>query len=170
VLIAMDADEKRLSNIRPRLQRAGVTCARLYRSGYEENEIRSLTAQMDAVLVDAPCTGVGVFRRNPGAKRTFTSGFVESVAKTQRSILESYFTLVRAGGVLVYCTCTLLRQENEDQMELFLRDHPEFTLASAPEILVNQGVQVETGSPYLTLLPHTTTTDGFFAAVLERTM
>ncbi|MBM2846969.1 MAG: Fmu (Sun) domain protein, partial [Bacteroidetes bacterium] len=146
----------------------GVTCARLHRSGYEENEIRSLTAQVDAVLIDAPCTGVGVFRRNPGAKRTFTSGFVESVAKTQRSILESYCTLVRAGGVLVYCTCTLLRQENEDQMELFLRDHPEFTLVSAPEILVNQGVHVETGSPYLTLLPHTTTTDGFFAAVLAR--
>jgi 16S rRNA (cytosine967-C5)-methyltransferase len=168
VLLALDADEKRLASIRPRLQRAGITCARLQRTDADGDAILAFKGNADAVLIDAPCTGVGIFRRNPGAKRTFTPSFVESVARTQRDILEKYCTLVRPGGVLVYSTCTLLHQENEDQVGRFLGEHQEFALTSATGILANHGVHVDSNSPYLALFPHRSTTDGFFAAVMTR--
>jgi 16S rRNA (cytosine967-C5)-methyltransferase len=167
-LIAIDVEENRLNNIRERLRRAGVTMASLFLVDRDREAIDKWQGKADAVLIDAPCSGVGTFRRNPGAKLTFTEGFVESVAKTQQQVLEHYSALVRPGGRLVYSTCTLLKRENENQISAFLSRHPDFALLSAPEILQQQGVHVDTSSPFLTLLPHKTTTDGFFAAVMVR--
>lgn len=167
-LMAIDVEETRLNNIRERLRRAGVTIASLYLADRDREAIGKWRGKADAVLIDAPCSGVGTFRRNPGAKLTFTEGFIESVAETQQQVLEQYSALVRPRGRLVYSTCTLLRRENEDQVSAFLSHHPDFELLSAPEILQEQNVHVDMSSSFLTLLPHKTTTDGFFAAVMAR--
>lgn len=167
-LISIDVDERRLRNIHERIRRAKVTIARPLLAGKDADVIRSYTGAADAVLVDAPCSGVGTFRRNPAAKVAFTDSFVAAVAEKQRDVLNTYAALVKPGGRLVYSTCTLLQKENEDQVSSFLATHPDFTLLSTADILKRQGVAVESASSFLTLLPHVTGTDGFFAAVMLR--
>ncbi|MFN0159077.1 MAG: hypothetical protein ACKVRP_13520, partial [Bacteroidota bacterium] len=122
------------------------------------------------VLVDAPCTGVGTFRRNPWAKVGFNEDAVMRVAAVQHSVLRDSAILVRPGGRLVYSTCTLTRRENENVVETFLRENGQFTLEPAGDILLKTGVQITSSSPYLMLLPHKTGTDGFFAAVLTKSL
>ncbi len=165
---SIDVDEKRLFNIQVRLQRAGITIARLHHQRKVGNDIAVLKNSADGVLVDAPCSGVGTFRRNPAAKLGINEDYVRQMAATQQSILDTYSELVKPGGRLVYTTCTLLRIENEDVVEKFLSSHPEFDLVSAPGILKSQNVPVETSAPFLTLFPQNAGTDGFFAAVMCR--
>ncbi|MBX2992576.1 MAG: methyltransferase domain-containing protein [Bacteroidetes bacterium] len=165
---SIDIDERRLFNIRVRLQRAGITIAELHHQKKGDSSIVALKNSADSVLIDAPCSGVGTFRRNPAAKLNVSEGYVRRVAVTQQSILAAYSDLVKPGGRLVYTTCTLLRLENEDVVEKFLSLHPEFELVSATDILRNQNVPLESDSPFLTLLPHIAGTDGFFAAVMRR--
>ncbi len=167
-LIAIDVEEQRLRNIHERLRRAGISNAKTWLASRDQQILKGLHGKADVVLIDAPCTGVGTFRRNPGAKLTFTETFLETVARTQREVLEEYSAMVRPGGRLVYSTCTLLRKENEDQVSSFLTRHPDFELLSAPSILRQQGVHVASETPFLKLLSHKTTTDGFFAAVMVR--
>ncbi len=166
-LHSIDIDEKRLANIRPRLIRAGATIAQLHLAD-TKSELFGLKEKADAVLVDAPCSGAGTFRRNPGAKLSFSQEYVGQISKTQRCILDTYSELVKPGGRLVYTTCTLIRKENEDVVEGFLAAHPEFKLVSASEILRRCNITVECSSNYLTLLPHKTGTDGFFVAVMQK--
>ncbi len=166
-LHSMDVDEKRLNTIRPRLVRAGVTIAQLHLVRKGEESL-TLKESADAVLVDAPCSGVGTFRRNPGAKLSFREEFVEHISKTQQQVLSTAASLVKPGGRLVYSTCTLLRKENEDVVEGFLAEHPDFKTVSASDILKEQNISLETSSNYLTLLPYKTNTDGFFAAVFRK--
>lgn len=163
---AIDVDEKRLENVRPRLLRAGISIAHLHRSNDEL--IDSLRGKADAVLVDAPCSGVGTFRRNPAAKLRFDTQFVDRMVTTQKRVLESSAHFVKPGGRLVYSTCTLLREENEHVVETFLAVQDEFQLMSAASLLREQNIEIEFASAYFTLLPHRTSTDGFFAAVLRR--
>ena len=93
---------------------------------------------------------------------------LERLSTTQRSVLTRYADLVRPGGRLVYATCSLMEEENERAVEWFLRTREDFTLLSAFEILAGRGVSLEGASVFLTLLPHTHSTDGFFAAVMAR--
>lgn len=165
-IIAIDVEQQRLRNLRVRLQRAGVSIVQTCLAGQYKEVISAQRA--DAVLIDAPCSGVGTFRRNPAYKSTFTQSAVHALALKQAEILDEYSVLVKPGGRLVYSTCTLIKRENEEQVSAFLERHTDFELLSAPEILFHQGVKVESGSRYLTLLPHKTMTDGFFAAVLVR--
>jgi 16S rRNA (cytosine967-C5)-methyltransferase len=130
--------------------------------------IAGLQGKADVVLIDAPCSGVGTFRRNPGAKLTFTEAFVETIVQTQKEVLNEYSAMVRPGGRLVYSTCTLLERENEDQVSSFLARHPDFELLAADTILRRQEVNIESESPFLKLLPYKTSTDGFFAAAMVR--
>jgi 16S rRNA (cytosine967-C5)-methyltransferase len=167
-LHAIDIDEKRLARMRPRLDRAGVTIAHLYHSERQKTILTSLQAAADAVLVDAPCSGIGTLRRNPALKLSVNEEYVERISKSQQSLLGRYSAFVKPGGRLVYSTCTLLRRENENVVEDFVATHPAFTLLTATDILQRQHVDVASDSPFLTLLPHKTGTDGFFAAVLQR--
>ncbi len=167
-LIAIDVEDRRLANILQRTQRAGASIVKTYLADKDKSVLHSYKSMADAVLIDAPCSGVGTFRRNPGMKLTFSDSFVEKVSRTQHRVLEIYTEFVRPGGRLVYTTCTLVRKENEDAIEWFLATHPEFFLLSAPEILARQGVSVDSTSPYLTLMTHRTSTDTFFGAVMER--
>jgi 16S rRNA (cytosine967-C5)-methyltransferase len=165
-ILAIDTDRRRLEILRERAARAGVTIVQLCEAG--DPRIAQWTDRADAVLVDAPCTGVGTFRRNPGAKMVFERQSLSEAAERQLAILNRYARLVKPGGRVVYATCSLLREENEEVVGRFLRDHPTFHAIAASEILLRQGVSLSFPSPFLTLLPHRTGTDGFFGAVLER--
>jgi 16S rRNA (cytosine967-C5)-methyltransferase len=119
----------------------------------------------DAVLLDAPCTATGAMARHPDARVRLTPRAIALLAARQRALLDAAAPLVRPGGVLVYATCSLEPEENEDQVEAFLMRHPEFARApvagAVPAALV-------TASGDLTVLPHRDATDGAFAARLER--
>jgi 16S rRNA (cytosine967-C5)-methyltransferase len=120
------------------------------------------------VLVDAPCTGLGTLRRNPDLKSRQTVESVAELNAKQRAILASAASLVKPGGRLVYGTCSLLSEENEDIVREFLAAHPDFHIVKAAEVLERQGVKVPASDEYLRLQPHVHDTDGFFAAVMER--
>jgi 16S rRNA (cytosine967-C5)-methyltransferase len=165
-IVALDVDGKKVDNLIQRTRRAGVTI--LSASVVSPGSTPQVLPVADAVLVDAPCSGVGTFRRNPGAKRLCTEEFSLSLAFAQRELLERYAVAVRTGGRLVYSTCTLLVRENQDVVAGFLSSHPDFSLLSAADILGRQGLRSHGGDPYLELLPHRTGTDGFFAAAMTR--
>jgi 16S rRNA (cytosine967-C5)-methyltransferase len=167
-ITAIDAEERKLERLRMRVIRAGVSIVHTLSVRSQQAEIHKLDGRADAVLVDAPCSGFGTLRRNPGLKLGFRPDLSARLAATQRELLYVYAGLVKPGGRLVYSTCTLLRRENEDIAEDFLHRFSGFTLIPAGEILQKQGIAVDADSPYLLLLPHRTTTDGFFAAVFTR--
>jgi 16S rRNA (cytosine967-C5)-methyltransferase len=169
-LYAFDVSDKRLGMLAPRLKRSGLSNVYPQRIANENDaKVKRLKGKIDRVLVDAPCTGLGTLRRNPDLKvRQNEAGLAELNAK-QRAILEAAASLVKPGGRLVYGTCSLLAEENEDIVTAFLAAHPEFKLASAAEIRKRQGIELPAAGEFLRLFPHVHETDGFFAAVIERT-
>jgi 16S rRNA (cytosine967-C5)-methyltransferase len=168
-LYAFDVSEKRLANLTPRLKRSGLSNVFPQRIANENDaKVKRLRGKIDRVLVDAPCTGLGTLRRNPDLKvRQTVEGLAELNAK-QRVILDAAGALVKPGGRLVYGTCSLLAEENEDIVAAFLASHPDFKLVPVKDILERQGVTIAGTTDYLRLYPHIHDTDGFFAAVLER--
>jgi 16S rRNA (cytosine967-C5)-methyltransferase len=168
-LYAFDVSDKRLANLGPRLKRSGLSNVFPQRiAGENDPKVKRLRGKIDRVLVDAPCTGLGTLRRNPDLKvRQSAAGLVELNAK-QRSILDAAASLVKPGGRLVYGTCSLLAEENEEIVRDFLARHPDFALVPARSVLDRQGVKVAGTEDFLHLYPHRHDTDGFFAAVLER--
>jgi len=121
----------------------------------------------DRVLVDAPCSGLGALRRNPDARWRVRPEDLPRLAESQRAILGRAASVLRPGGALVYSTCTLLREENEDVVAGFLREEPGFRLvprSEIPELL--RPLASEEG--FVHCLPHRHDTDGFFSARLER--
>jgi 16S rRNA (cytosine967-C5)-methyltransferase len=165
-IIALDVDAKKLENLVLRGRRAGVSIATA--EVVPEDAVPPGVPAVDAVLIDAPCSGVGTFRRNPGAKLLCTEEYSISLSRRQSALLERYAPSVRSGGRLVYSTCTLVRRENLDVVGEFLSLHPDFSLLSAGDILPRQGVRCPGQEPYLELFPHRTGTDGYFAAVMAR--
>ena len=125
------------------------------------------------MLIDAPCTGTGTFRRNPDLKWRLSPEELERINAIQKSVLEHASRLVKSGGRLVYATCSILNRENQGVVEAFLAEHPEWHLVPAKEVLESQKIvfdakQWERFGDYFQMLPHVNNTDGFFAAVLER--
>jgi 16S rRNA (cytosine967-C5)-methyltransferase len=166
-LVAIDTDQRRLGEIRPRAERAGLTIVE-YVQHQHPDQLRRFDGSGDGVLVDAPCSGVGTFRRNPGEKLRLEEAQIAGLARAQELILQRAAQMVRPGGRLVYSTCTLLARENEGRVGSFLAKNPEFSLLDAPAILRRQQIAVSGDTAYLKLLPHQTGTDGFFAAAFER--
>ena len=167
-LYAFDISEKRLSNLGPRLARSGLSNVHPGRIDSEHDaKVKRLAGKIDRVLVDAPCSGLGTLRRNPDLKWRQSAQAVEEMSAKQLSILTSAARLLKAGGRLVYATCSVLARENQQVVEQFLAAHEDFVLVPAGEVLAAQKIALEMG-PYLELYPHTHQTDGFFAAVLER--
>ena len=168
-LYAFDTSDKRLANLAPRLKRSGLSNVFPQRIASENDpKVKRLRGKIDRVLVDAPCTGLGTLRRNPDLKVRQTEAGLAELNVKQRAILESAATLVKPGGRLVYGTCSLLAEENEEIVAAFLAAHPDFRLVPAKGVLEKQGVKVEGLGDYLHLYPHVHDTDGFFAAVMER--
>lgn len=166
-LYAFDISEKRLNNLGKRLKRSGLSNlnAQLITSEADP-KLKRLNGKFDRVLVDAPCSGLGTLRRNPDLKWRQMPEDVAELTIKQTAILNRAARLTKAGGRLIYATCSLLRDENEAIAEAFLASHPEFKLMNASEILKQQQIHLDTGD-YLKLLPHLHQTDGFFAAVFE---
>lgn len=163
-LLACDADRARLARLAPRAERAGVTIAetRLLDAGREVDALQDWTGQADAVLIDAPCSGTGTWRRNPEARWRLTPDEVERLAALQGRLLDLGAGLVRRGGRLVYVVCSLLDAEGADRIDAFLAAHPGWR-AVMP--LLGAGQPRGHG---LRLTPQFDACDGFFVARLER--
>lgn len=149
-IIATDIYESKLKKLKVRTRRAGVhnvTTKVLETS----KVIKKMKATADRVLIDAPCSGIGVLKRNPDSKWKLQPEFVENIIKTQAQILESYSQLVKIGGKIVYATCSILPSENEKQVKQFIKNHPEFELDKDHKV-----------SPFKTGF------DGFYMALLKR--
>ena len=167
-LYAWDISEKRLTNLKPRLKRSGLSNVQPQLIAHEnDSKVKRLAGKIDRVLVDAPCSGLGTLRRNPDLKFRQSAQSVAELNVKQTAILAAAARLLKQGGRLVYATCSLLHEENQGIVQDFLAVHPDFTLLPAGEVLRQQHIALEMGD-YLQLTPQQHNTDGFFAAVLER--
>lgn len=167
-LYAFDVSEKRLAKLKPRLARSGLSNVHPVQIAHERDaKIKRLAGKIDRVLVDAPCSGMGTLRRNPDVKWRQKPEAVTEMHEKQVAILDGAARLLKGGGRLVYATCSLLDEENDQVIEQFLAAHEDFELVPMSKVLAEQKIDLEMGD-YLKLLPHKHQTDGFFAAVLER--
>ena len=159
-LVAADTDRNRLSRLGPRAERAGAVVAEtvLLDTGREVEALGPWQGRADAVLVDAPCSGTGTWRRNPESRWRLTEGELTRLVALQRRLLALAATLVRPGGRLVYVTCSLLDEEGAGQAEAFLSAHPAW---QAEPLSLPCGAARGVG---LRLTPHADATDGFFVA------
>ncbi len=171
---ATDEDGRRLMPIYDRLTKAGAHNVQVHAPRGKQDVLADLEKRCDLVLIDAPCTGSGTWRRNPDAKWRVRPGALEERLKEQQDVLQSAIRFVRPGGRLAYITCSWLRDENEDQVSAFLRDHADFLPLDAAHLAREAGVaelasQASGHGAGLRLSPHATGTDGFYIAVMSRT-
>ncbi|MDV6340520.1 RsmB/NOP family class I SAM-dependent RNA methyltransferase [Nitrosomonas sp. Is35] len=167
-LYAFDVSEKRLSNLKPRFKRSGLSNLHTQRIADEnDSKIKRLSGKIDRVLVDAPCSGLGTLRRNPDLKWRQSAQSIEELKAKQAAILSAAAGLLKPGGRLVYATCSFLPEENQAVIGDFLAKHPQFTLLNCAELLSQQKIPLNTGE-FLQLSPRLHQTDGFFAAALVR--
>jgi 16S rRNA (cytosine967-C5)-methyltransferase len=169
-LVACDVSAHRLERATQRLRRAGASIVqRQPLSSHRDKWVKRHAGSFDRVLVDAPCTGIGTWRRNPDAKWRLKPEDVTELAALQADILASAQRLVKPGGRLIYVTCSLLAEENELQVERFLGQHADFKLVPVAQVwaeTVGTASPAEAGTLRLTTARHHT--DGFFVAILER--
>lgn len=166
-LVAMDVNEGRLTQAKLRLRRAGVHNAEC--RAVETKWLKRHAGEADRVLVDAPCTGTGTWRRKPDAKWRLAQRDLDELVPRQAEILDRAAKLVKPGGRLVYVTCSVLKPENEDQILAFLRRHPDFDILPVGEVWPQAiGGACPVAGEFLTLSPGRHGTDGFFAAILVR--
>lgn len=163
---ATDISARGVVKIVESARRLGLDSVRAYRAdltqGLAEGE-----ESFDCILVDAPCSGLGTLRSHPEIKWRRSEDDIPRLSLLQTRILEGVASLLKSEGVLVYATCTLSREENEEVVENFLTRHPEFSLEEAKEHLPKEAKEMVSG-PYFLALPHVHDTDGFFAARLRR--
>ncbi len=169
-LVACDVNERRSEKAVLRLRRADVhNVTRRVLESETDKWVKRQAGTFDRVLIDAPCTGTGTWRRNPDSKWRLSEQTVAELTALQGRIIDSASRLVRPGGRLIYATCSLLAEENERRVETFLAEHPDFTVVPVPELWPSLiGGECPLSGVYLRLSPARHNTDGFFAAVLER--
>lgn len=169
-LIACDVAEWRVDRASDRLRRAGVhNVTRRVIGGESDKWIKRNAALFDRVLVDAPCSGSGTWRRNPDAKWSFTPKDLEEITASQSVILKSAARLTKPGGRLIYATCSVLEEENEAQIGKFLAANPDFALVPVGDVWAHRAdTPCPVSTPMLRLSPYAHGTDGFFCAVMEK--
>jgi 16S rRNA (cytosine967-C5)-methyltransferase len=174
-LIATDHDKRQLAPIYERLSRAGVHNCDVRTPKGPNDTLSDIHASADLVLIDAPCTGTGTWRRNPDAKWRMRPGALEVRLKDQVSVLDRAAALVKPGGRIAYITCSVLPPENGDQIRQFLARHPGFTIVPPGQTVTVLWDKAEDfaaatlQSPEgLLMTPRRTGTDGFFVSVLRR--
>jgi 16S rRNA (cytosine967-C5)-methyltransferase len=162
-IVACDSDRGRLSQLAPRAERAGIMIAetRLLDPGREAERLADLVGAADLVLVDAPCSGTGTWRRNPEARWRLTPERLGRLTSLQGRLLDVGAALVRPGGGLAYSICSLLREEGEDVVGAFMSRHPNWKVVPVRD---PKGGELQ---PQLLLTPRRHGTDGFFMAVLS---
>jgi 16S rRNA (cytosine967-C5)-methyltransferase len=173
-LYAFDTSAHRLDALKPRLARSKLSNVHPAAIAHERDErIKRLAGKIDRVIVDAPCSGLGTLRRNPDLKWRQSPQAVQEMVAKQAAILQSAARLLKPGGRLVYATCSLLPQENEDIALGFTQANPDFSPLTVADVLSQLKVEGaaglcsggEQGGAFLRLWPHRHATDGFFAAI-----
>jgi 16S rRNA (cytosine967-C5)-methyltransferase len=174
-LFAADSDKRRLAPIHARIERAGARNIQVRTPRGEADVLADLAGSADLVLIDAPCTGIGAWRRNPDAKWRIRPGALEVRVKEQAALLERAAGLLKPGGRIVYVTCSLLGEENADQVRSFLARHLDFVVMPAADMMRPLGERALLFRRAVLLLPEgllmtprRTDTDGFFVSVLTR--
>ena len=171
-IYAFDNNARRISGLAPRLKRSGLSNVHPVAIASENDlRVKRLGGKFDRVLVDAPCSGSGTWRRNPDLKWRFDEGEIARLGEIQSRLLRAGSRLLKPGGRLVYATCSLLQAENQQIVGRFLDAEPRFAPVAAAEVLHGQQIEVAESArfaPWFVMLPHLHATDGFFAAVLEQ--
>jgi 16S rRNA (cytosine967-C5)-methyltransferase len=167
-ITACDVSAPRLDGAVRRLRRAGVHNVERHLVVGGDKWAKRRAGAFDRVLVDAPCTGTGTWRRNPDARLRLKERDLLELLPKQASILDAAQSLVRTGGRLVYATCSMLAEENEAQVTDFVARHPSFAVVPLARAWTLEAALPCSGD-FLSLTPARHGTDGFFAAVLERT-
>jgi 16S rRNA (cytosine967-C5)-methyltransferase len=166
-LVALDASSRGIEKIRQNVQRLGVASVIAVRGDAAAALEDSIAKPYDRILVDAPCSGLGTLRGHPEIKWQRGESDIRRLSRLQQRILDRVAAYLKPGGVLVYSTCTLAREENEGNVERFISRHPEFELQDAARYLPQQANGMVRGY-FFQALPQRDNTDGFFAARLRK--
>jgi 16S rRNA (cytosine967-C5)-methyltransferase len=171
-IYATDEDGRRLAPMFARLERADARNVQVRAPKAGKDVLADLVSRCDVVAVDAPCTGTGTWRRNPDAKWRMRPGALAERLKDQTEVLEAAVRYLKPKGRLVYITCSLLREENEDQVAAFLARHEGFRALEPSRVAEQAGLPAlaEFASPHgpgVRLTPRSAGTDGFFIAALQ---
>ena len=161
-MVAVDIDEKRLSALRDALQRLGQSTAQVIRGDAGEPRSWWDGQPFDRILVDAPCSAIGVIRRHPDIKVLRQPSDIQSLSRAQARLLEALWPLLTGRGLLLYATCSILPQENEERIIEFMKNHPD---AMEEPIEVNWGRKLSAGRQ---VLPNENGMDGFYYAMLRK--
>jgi 16S rRNA (cytosine967-C5)-methyltransferase len=174
-IFATDTDKRRLVPIHERLERAGARNVQVRTPRVTTDVLADLAGRADLVLIDAPCTGTGVWRRNPDAKWRIRPGALAERFKEQVAVLDRAAPLVKPGGRILYATCSVLDEENGAQIRAFLARHEGFAIVPPAEVIAALGERaflfrraVRLSDEGLLMTPLRTDTDGFFVGMLRR--
>lgn len=174
-LYATDDDKRRLAPIHDRLARSGARNVQVRTPKSVGTEIDDLKGKLDLVLIDAPCTGIGAWRRNPDAKWRVRPGALAQRVKEQAELLDRAGVLIKSGGRVAYVTCSVLAEENVDQVRGFLARNAEFSVEKPTETASVLGERAYMfckaallGDEGLLMTPRRTDTDGFFVSIMRR--
>jgi 16S rRNA (cytosine967-C5)-methyltransferase len=177
-IYATDTDKHRLAPIHERIARAGARNIQVRTPrGPTDDVLADLAGRADLVLIDAPCTGIGTWRRNPDAKWRIRPGALAERLKQQQAALERAVGLLKPGGRVAYVTCSVLAEENGDQVRAFAGRHPDFSVEKPANVinvlgerayLFNRAVLISDEG--LLMTPRRTDTDGFFVSLVQRQM
>lgn len=174
-IYATDTDKRRLAPIHDRLARAGARNVQVRTPKSIGNELVDLAGRADLVLIDAPCTGIGTWRRNPDAKWRIRPGALAERIKQQEAVLESAVPLLKPGGRIAYITCSVLAEENGDRVRAFIGRHGDFSVEKPANVITGLGERaylfaraVLISEEGLLMTPRRTDTDGFFVSILRR--
>jgi 16S rRNA (cytosine967-C5)-methyltransferase len=173
-IYATDTDKRRLVAIHDRLARAGARNVQVRTPKSVGNELADLAGRADLVLIDAPCTGIGTWRRNPDAKWRIRPGALAERIKQQDAVLESAVALLKPGGRIAYITCSVLAEENGDRVRAFIGRHGDFSVEKPGNVINSLGDRaylfaraVLISEEGLLMTPRRTDTDGFFVSMLR---
>lgn len=167
VLLAVDLHRRRLMSLRQNLGRWGLTCVQPLRADATQ-PLPVKPGRLDAVVIDAPCSALGIIRRHPEIKTRLQPEDLATFPPRQRRMLDRAAPVPKSGGYLLYITCTTEPEENEDLVKAFLADHPEYRLLFKPELLPPPARHFLEAPGFFRTAPVQHNLDGFFAAVLRR--
>jgi 16S rRNA (cytosine967-C5)-methyltransferase len=174
-IYATDTDKRRLVAIHERITRAGARNIQVRTPRGSDDVLADLAARADLVVIDAPCTGTGTWRRNPDAKWRIRPGALTERRRQQEAALERAVPLLKPGGRIAYMTCSVLAEENGEQIGAFVGRHPDFSVEKPANVINLLGERaylfgraVLISNEGLLMTPRRTDTDGFFVSLLRR--